>query len=143
MHVKDVIYAATGKPVNSMINVKVELSNQDSYVSKSNIVKVKSAAHCDASHGDTEGDGIIEFDQVFLLNDLCTMSAELHVRVFESSVFKDQLLGELLLPLQEDLADSSSVKYICGKEKEDEGSYNLYARCGKKVGLIRLGLLLS
>ena len=147
VHVKDLIHYSTGKPVQSMINVKFELIKQDGFPHTSK--KFKSAAHCDASNGDMEGDGVVEFDQVFLLDDLYTMSAELHVRVFESSIIKDQLLGEMTLPLREDLALSSTPTYICGTEKEDVATFILYDRPSsqsqstKRVGLVQLGLLLQ
>jgi hypothetical protein len=130
-----------------MINVKLQLVKQDDFVSSAK--KFKSAAHCDASHGDMEGDGVIEFDQVFLLDDLFTMSAELHVRVFESSLIKDHLIGELLLPLRDDLDLASPAAYLCGKNNEEVGTFVLYGRQGsgpgedqKVVGSIQLGLQL-
>lgn len=140
IHVKDLVYANTGKPVQTMINVKIHLEQGEGTAIK----KYKSAPHSDGSHGDTEGDGVIEFDQVFLLDDLLTMSAELHIRVFECSVLKDQMLAEALLPLREDLALSSTPTYVCGTDVEDVSTYVLYARDDKKrVGLIQLGLLLQ
>ena len=147
IHIRELVHPSTGKPVQTMINTKFELVKQDSFLVKSK--QFKSAAHCDASNGDMEGDGVIEFDQVFMLDDVFTMAAELHVRVFESSLIKDQLLGEAFLPLTDDLAlNHSNPTYICGTEKEEVASYILYGRQSspqderKRVGLVQLGLLL-
>lgn len=142
IHLKNLVYAESGKSVQTMVNVKMQLVKQDGFPAAKGC---KSVAHCDGSHGDTEGDGVIEFNQTFALDDLYCMNAELHVRVFESSLIKDQLLGEMFLPLREDLVLSNLPTYVCGVDQEDVGTYVLYGRQNTtsdkmRVGLVQLGL---
>ena len=85
--------------------------------------------------------------QVFELDEVLSMAAELHVRVFASSVIKDSLLGELYLPLCEDLSLTATPTYLCGVRTEDVGWYMLYGRqrAGEEqviVGKVQLGLTL-
>lgn len=144
---KDLIYPQTGKAVKNMVSVKLQLDKQEAFgVAVGDERKFKSKAHSDGGWG--EDDGIIEYDEVFELDDVCTMAAELHLRVFESSVIKDQMLGELFLPLREDLSLTASATYICKDVGvEDVGWYVLYGRqrSGDEqlvVGKVQLGLTL-
>lgn len=153
-------YQDPRKDVNCVCTVKMELKNQPGKASEDQVkmFQYKSAACVLADEPDDMDRKIYEFGESFDIENLITLNAELYLRVFESSLIKDQTLGEVTLPLKDDfsaLLDSEAgdvketpkhvkdehgnwvdqknalgrpMKYLCGIREEKVGWYLLYAK---------------
>lgn len=153
--------------------VKMELKNQPgSSRSSEDQVKMyqyKSGACVPSPETDEYGRTLYEFGEVFDIENLITLNAELYLRVFESSLIKDVTLGEITLPLKDDtisaiidaeagksiarnMVDEHGIvqahhhpqtKYLFGVREEKVEWYLLYARGSNEiVGEVQVGMKL-
>jgi len=146
--------------ITQPINVKLELKNQPGHKSEAQkkMYQYKTNATTTAQEKDEHGRHVYHFGEVFDVENLITLNAELNIRIFLSSVIKDDMIGEVTLPLKDDISaildaeagkpleqESSMVKdthgnvmsrgnanrpvkYLCGVRKERLQWYLLYAK---------------
>jgi len=162
------------KDVNCVLTCKMELKNQPGKASEDQVkmYQYKSAACVQAEEPDDLDRKVYEFGESFDIENLITLNAELYLRVFESSLIKDQTLGEVTLPLKDDFSvlldqeaglgqeklahkkdehgnwideknQAPPAKYLCGIREEKVGWYLLYAKgTNEIVGEVQLAMML-
>jgi hypothetical protein len=160
--------------ISQPINVKLELKNQPGHNSEAQkrMYQYKTNAATTAQERDEFGRHVYNFGEVFDIDNLITLNAELSVRIFLSSVIKDSMIGEVTLPLKDDVTaildaeagkpleegaagrdahgnimsrnnSNHHVKYLCGVRKEKLAWYLLYAKgTNEIVGEIQIGMML-
>ena len=153
------------KDVTCVCSVKMELKNQPGKASEDQLkmFQYKSNAVVPNAEDDEFDRRVYEFGERFDIENLITLNAELYIRVFESSLIKDTTLGEITLPLKDDIStlldeaagrdmsktasprvkddhgnwidsnQESHVKYLCGIREEKVGWYLLYAKGSNEI----------
>lgn len=81
---------------------KVELRNQPGQNAKH--YQHKSQTCTPSNERDEDGRLVYHFGEAFEIDNLTTLNAELYVRIFQSSVLKDKNIGEIFLPIRDDVS---------------------------------------
>merc|ERR1711871_564369 len=89
------------RTITNPLMVKVELRNQPGQ-DDPKLYQQKTSSSMPESERDDSDRYVYKFGQVFVLENLTTLNAELCLRVFQTSILGDQHSGEISLPIRDD-----------------------------------------